>query len=59
MAQAVLTVNFTPVADANHQNANQLIFDAGNDAVIADAILPEVTKFGALQRFANAARIFE
>ena len=59
MAQAALTVNFTPIADANHQNANQLVFDAGNDSVIADAVLPEVAKFGALQRLANAARVFK
>src|ERR1035437_151241 len=57
--ELALSVDFAPVADADDQDANEFIFDAGDDSIIADAIFPKVAKLSSLQRLANAARIFK
>ena len=59
IAANTLSIDFAAVADADNEDANKLIFNAGDDAVVANAILPKVAKFGAFQRFANAAGIVE
>jgi len=54
-----LTIDFPPVSNTNDKNADQLVLNAGNDSVVADAILPELTEFRALQRLADTARVVE
>ena len=39
-------VNLSPVADLHDQHAQEVVFDASDDAVIADAVSPEFAKFG-------------
>jgi hypothetical protein len=43
-----LTVDFAPVADADNQDLDQVVFDAGNDSVVAYAIFPKIAELRAL-----------
>ena len=52
-----LSVNCSPIAYANNQDADKLVFDACDDAVVANTVLPEVAEFRALERLANAALV--
>ena len=52
-------VNLAPIANADDEDADEFVFDAGNNAVVADAIHPEFAEFAALQCLTEAARIFK
>ena len=54
-----LTIDFAAVADAKDQNEYAGVFDLGDEAVVTHAVFPELAKLGAVQRLADAARIFE
>lgn len=54
-----LAINLAPVANANNQDADQLVFDAGDDAVVTDSVLPKVAQVRALQSLTNAARVLK
>ena len=45
------------MADACDHDAYAVVFDSCNDAIVADAILPETLEVIALQRFAKRTRI--
>jgi len=52
-------VYFATISNAHNQDANQFIFDAGYDPVIANPVLPKIAEFCTLQRFANTPRILK
>ena len=54
-----LTIDFAAVADAKDQNEYAGVFDLRDEAVVTGAVFPELAKLGAVQRLADAARIFE
>lgn len=45
------------MADAHHEHAQQSVFDAGDDPVVADAVLPELAEALTPQRFAEFPRV--
>ena len=47
------------VAEPHDQDAQRLVLDTGDDAVVAHAVLPEFAQLGALEGFADAARVIE
>jgi hypothetical protein len=49
LGRKFLAICFAAVADADDKNADHFVFDAGDDAVVADAILPEIAQFCALR----------
>lgn len=50
-----LTVDFAAVCDADDEDADPAVLDVGNEAVVADEVLPEVAELGAFESFADAA----
>src|SRR5690349_15737473 len=52
-----VSVDRTAVPDAQHENHEPRILDAGDDAVVADPVLPEAAQRVAARRLANGARI--
>jgi hypothetical protein len=50
-------VHLSPMADTNYENSEQAVFDAGDDSIIADPVLPELPEALASQRLARRARI--
>jgi hypothetical protein len=52
-------VHVAPVADANNEDTQGVVFDAADDAVIPDAIFSIDAKAGAFEGFADAARIVQ
>lgn len=44
------------MADADHEDAHRVVLDAGDDAAVADAILPEFSEALSAQSFARLAR---
>jgi hypothetical protein len=54
-----LTVNFAPVADTHHEDADQLVFNTGNDAVITNPVFPEIAELSSLEGLTNAARVLK
>ena len=56
---AASAVDFFAVAHAENEDQQPVVFDFADEAVIADAILPKLSQFGAAQGLSDAARIFE
>jgi hypothetical protein len=54
-----LAVDLAVVADAKDEDEHAGVFDFGDEAVVADAVLPELAEFGAVQGLSDAARILE
>ena len=55
---AILPVDIFAPAQAHYQNAQRLIVDFANDAVLSDSITPEISERPA-QCFAHATRVFQ
>ncbi len=49
------SVDFTPVADIDDQDAQRVVLNVAEDSIIADPIAPVRTKPGSGQRFASGA----
>ena len=47
------------MADRKDQDEHAGVFDFRDEAVVADTIFPKLAKLGAVQRLADAARVFE
>jgi len=47
------------MADAKDQDEHAGVFDFRDEAVVADAVFPELAKLGAVQSLTDAARMFE
>jgi len=47
------------MSDPNHEHAQRTVLYVANDAIIPDAMLPELPQPGALERLPNTARIVE
>lgn len=45
------------MANPDHENANTIVLNVGNDAIVADAIFPKLAELRSLQRFSQRARI--
>ena len=56
---ALPSIYIPAVAQAYDENAQGIILQAGDDAVVTDAVLPELTQPRTFQGFADAARVFE
>jgi len=54
-----LSLHFAAVADFHNENTQGAVLNVGNDAVIANAIFPELAQPGAFECFADAARILQ
>lgn len=54
-----LPVNLPSVANFNNQNYQTLILQITNNAIVANAITPQIAEFRALQRLAGLAWIFQ
>ena len=54
-----LTIDLPPVPDPKHENADNIVIDAGHDPPITHAVLPELSEFRSAERFPNAARIIK
>ena len=52
-------INVSPISDPDDQDPKRTIIDIGDDAIIADAVFPEIPKLRALQGFADRTRIIE
>ena len=52
-----LLVNVFAIPDAQHDDANSLVFNGTDDAIIADAVLPKFPKFGTAKRLANGTGV--
>lgn len=52
-------VNLTAIANLQNQDAHHTILDVGNDSVVAHAVLPKLSQLGALECFANTARVIK
>jgi hypothetical protein len=57
--QRGLTVHLAPVSDFHHQHPNRLVFDSGDQPVVANTVLPELAQIGALERFVDAAWVIQ
>ncbi len=54
-----LAVDLTAVADTKDQDEHAGVFDFRDEAVVANAVFPELAKLGAVQGLTDAARISE
>jgi len=54
-----LPVDFSSITNLDYINTQDSIFDFGEDAVIANTILPKISEFGTLQSRADAMRIIQ
>ena len=59
IGRGCLPVNFAAVAHADNEDADEFVFNTGDDAVIADPVLPKVAQVRALQSLADAARVLK
>jgi hypothetical protein len=51
--------NIFTISDAHHNNANRLVFNGTNSAVVPNAVLPKLPQLGTTQRLTNGARVFK
>ncbi len=54
-----LTVDFPAVPDADIQHQQAFILNFGDQPILANSIFPKLSKAGAMQNFADAARIIQ
>ena len=52
-------IHLAPVPDPQHENQHQFVLDGADEPIIADAILPELAEFGAVQSLSDAARVVQ
>jgi hypothetical protein len=52
-------VDFAPIANPYHENANGYVLDGADDPIIAHAVFPKFSQPGAFEGFPNAARIIQ
>ena len=52
-------VNFSPVVNLKHKNGHYLIFNVHKQAVVADAVCPDVFESLSAKRFSNRARVIK
>ena len=52
-------IDFFAVSEAEDQYEQAIVFDLADKPVVADAVLPEFPEAGAVERFTNAAGIFQ
>ncbi len=50
-------VHLLAVADAHNEDAQSAVLDAGDNAIVANPVLPEDSQLRAFEGFANAARV--
>lgn len=53
------TINFSPVANPNDDDSYGLIVNAGDNAIVADPVFPEVPQLGTFQGLADPTRIIK
>lgn len=53
------TVDLTTMTNANHNDSLRIVFDAYNDAVVANPVAPKLAKLGATKGRACAAGILK
>ena len=53
----LFAIYVTPVTDTHDKNAHNFVLYAGNNAVVANAVFPEHTRFAAFQCSPKVARI--
>jgi hypothetical protein len=54
-----LTIDLSPVPYSNDEDRQLLIFDACDDPIVSNAILPELSQLGTLQSLTQTARIVQ
>src|SRR3984893_7105703 len=59
ICNALSTITFLAISDAEEQNHQTIVFDLTDEPVIAHAIFPELPKPRAVQRLSDAARIVQ
>jgi hypothetical protein len=53
------TVNVFAIANSHHQYEQRSIFDAGNNSIATDSVLPELAQLRFLQRFTDASWVVQ
>jgi len=48
-----LSIDFAAMADAYYEDHDSLVLEVADDAVVANAVLPEVSQLGAFEGFAE------
>jgi hypothetical protein len=53
------TVNVFAISNSHHQDEQRFIFDARDNSIVADSVLPKIAQLRSLQGFTDASRVVQ